>query len=48
MLLGVVGLQELVPPQPTEEVIEEWRCHSSQQVEGQSRKGFNSLVILGA
>jgi hypothetical protein len=42
-----MGLQELVP-QPTEEVFEDWWHHSSQQVEGQSRKGFSSLVILGA
>jgi hypothetical protein len=46
-LLQAVGLQELVPQQ-NDTVFEDWWRHSSQQVEGQARKGFNSLVILGA
>jgi hypothetical protein len=46
-LLGEVGLHELVP-QPSEVSFEAWWHLSSQRVQGQHRRGFNSLVILGA
>jgi hypothetical protein len=46
-ILGVVGLQELVP-QSTYEVFEEWWRHCSLRVQDQVQRGFNSLVILGA
>jgi hypothetical protein len=34
-------------PQLVDKVFEEWWRHSSQQVQGQVRRAFNSLVILG-
>jgi hypothetical protein len=46
-LFREVGLQELVPQQ-TEEVFEAWWHLSSQRVQGEFRRGFNSLVILGS
>jgi hypothetical protein len=46
-LFREVGLHELVPQQ-TEEAFEAWWHLSSQRVQGEVRRGFNSLVILGA
>jgi hypothetical protein len=42
----VAHLQELVPQ--AEASFEEWWHLSSQRVEGLAKKGFNSLVTLGA
>jgi hypothetical protein len=46
-LLQPVGLLELVP-QPVDEVFDEWWRSSNMRVHGHIRKGFNSLVVLGA
>jgi hypothetical protein len=35
-------------PQLADEVFEDWWCASSSHVQEQHRKGFNSLVVLGA
>jgi hypothetical protein len=45
-LLRATDLQELVPQ--AEASFEEWLCLASQHVEGLPKKGFDSLVILGA
>jgi hypothetical protein len=45
-LLRAADFQELVPQ--TEVVFKNWWRLSNQRVDGQARKGFNSLVILGA
>jgi hypothetical protein len=45
--VGDVGLHKLVL-QPVEDSFEMWWHISSQRVQGQHRRGFNSLVILGA
>lgn len=45
--LSRVGLQELAPQPEDLDFQEWWRVRSTQVVE-QHRKGFNSLVILGA
>jgi hypothetical protein len=42
-----VALLELVP-QPNDEVFEEWWHTSNLPVHGHHKKGFNSLVVLGA
>jgi hypothetical protein len=46
-LLREVGLQQLTPL-PSQDSFEDWWCQSSMRVLGQTREGFNSLVILGA
>jgi hypothetical protein len=46
-LLQPVGLLELVP-QPVDEVFDEWWRSSNMRVHGHIRKGFNSLMVLGA
>jgi hypothetical protein len=46
-LFREVGLQELIPQQ-TEDAFEAWWHLSRQRVQGEVRRGFNSLVILGA
>jgi hypothetical protein len=45
--LQPVDMLQLVP-QPADGVFEDWWCASSSRVQEQLRKGFNSLVILGA
>jgi hypothetical protein len=46
-LLQQVDLLELVP-QPHDEVFEDWWCTLSLWVPAQLKKGFNSLMVLGA
>jgi hypothetical protein len=46
-LLQPAGLMELTP-QPHDEVFEDWWRIASMRVLGQLKKGFNSLVVLGA
>jgi hypothetical protein len=46
-LLQPAGLMVLTP-QPHDEVFEDWWRIASMQVSGLLRKGFNSLVVLGA
>jgi hypothetical protein len=46
-LLQLAGLMELIA-QPHDEVFEDWWRNASMRVPGQLRKGFNSLVVLGA
>jgi hypothetical protein len=38
----------VLTPQPHDEVFEDWWRIASMQVSGLLRKGFNSLVVLGA
>jgi hypothetical protein len=46
-LLSTVSLQELTP-QPADDSFEEWWRRSNTRLQGQCRRGFNSLVILDA
>jgi hypothetical protein len=46
-LFQPMGMLNLVP-QPTDEVFEDLWCTSSSRIQDQLRKGFNSLVMLGA
>jgi hypothetical protein len=46
-LLQPLGLLQLVP-QPWDEGFEEWWSASSSMVQEELKKGFNTLVMLGA
>jgi hypothetical protein len=46
-LFQPMGILNLVL-QPSDEVFEDWWCTTSTSVQDQLRKGFNSLVVLGA
>ena len=47
LLLRGVGLHSL-SPQPTVASFDDWWSNANSRVEGEVRKGLNSLIILGA